>query len=36
MPIMAYAPRSAGARAYQDLTLEMMGADGWQIPDVGK
>jgi len=34
MPIMVYAPRSAGARAYQELTLEMMGADGWQIPGV--
>jgi chromosome partitioning protein len=32
MPIMAYSPRSAGARAYQSLTLEMMRADGWQIP----
>jgi chromosome partitioning protein len=32
-PIMAYAPRSAGARAYQKLTLEMIRADGWQIPN---
>jgi len=32
MPIMAYAPRSAGARAYQELTLEVLRADGWQIP----
>jgi chromosome partitioning protein len=34
MPIMAYAPRSAGARAYQNLTLEMIRADGWQIPGI--
>jgi chromosome partitioning protein len=34
MPIMAYAPRSAGARAYQTLTLEMIRADGWQVPKV--
>ena len=32
MPIMAYAPRSAGARAYQNLTLELLRTDGWQIP----
>ena len=32
MPIMAYAPRSAGARAYQNLTLELIRADGWQVP----
>jgi chromosome partitioning protein len=34
MPIMAYAPRSAGARAYQNLTLEVIRADGWQVPQV--
>jgi chromosome partitioning protein len=34
MPIMAYAPRSAGARAYQALTLEMIRADGWQVPEI--
>jgi chromosome partitioning protein len=34
MPIMAYAPRSAGARAYQNLTLEVIRADGWQIPEM--
>ena len=33
MPIMAYAPRSAGARAYQNLTLEVIRADGWQVPE---
>jgi chromosome partitioning protein len=31
-PIMDYAPRSAGARAYQNLTLEILRKDGWQIP----
>jgi chromosome partitioning protein len=34
LPIMAYAPRSAGARAYQNLTLEVIRADGWQVPEV--
>jgi chromosome partitioning protein len=33
-PIMAYAPKSAGARAYQSLTLEILRADGWRIPQV--
>jgi len=32
-PIMAYAPASTGARAYQKLTLEILRADGWQFPD---
>jgi chromosome partitioning protein len=31
-PIMAYAPKSAGARAYQSLTVEILRADGWRIP----
>ncbi|MFN2155036.1 MAG: ParA family protein [Anaerolineae bacterium] len=31
-PIMAYAPASSGARAYQNLTVELLRADGWQIP----
>jgi chromosome partitioning protein len=31
-PIMAYAPKSAGARAYQSLTLEILRSDGWRIP----
>jgi chromosome partitioning protein len=31
-PIMAYAPKSAGARAYQSLTLEVLRSDGWRIP----
>ena len=34
MPIMQYAPRSAGARAYQNLTLEVIRADGWQVPEI--
>jgi chromosome partitioning protein len=34
LPIMAYAPRSAGARAYQNLTLEVIRADGWKIPGI--
>jgi len=33
MPIMAYAPSSAGARAYQNLTLEVIRADGWKVPE---
>jgi len=31
-PIMSYAPSSSGARAYQSLTVEILRADGWQIP----
>ena len=31
-PIMAYAPSSPGARAYQSLTVEILSADGWQFP----
>ena len=31
-PIMAYAPTSAGALAYQDLTVEILRADGWRFP----
>ena len=31
-PIMAYAPSSPGARAYQSLTVEILTADGWQFP----
>jgi chromosome partitioning protein len=31
-PIMAYAPQSAGARAYQSLTIEILRADGWRMP----
>jgi chromosome partitioning protein len=31
-PIMAYAPKSAGARAYQSLTIEILRTDGWRIP----
>jgi chromosome partitioning protein len=31
-PIMAYAPTSSGARAYQSLTLEILRSDGWRIP----
>jgi chromosome partitioning protein len=31
-PIMAYDPRSTGARAYQSLTLEILRSDGWQSP----
>jgi len=31
-PIMAYAPRCAGALAYQSLTLEILRTDGWQFP----
>ena len=31
-PIMAYAPTSAGARAYQSLTVEILRSDGWRIP----
>ena len=31
-PIMDYAPKSAGARAYQSLTLEILRSDGWRIP----
>jgi chromosome partitioning protein len=33
-PIMAYAPKSAGARAYQSLTLEILRSDGWRIAQV--
>jgi chromosome partitioning protein len=31
-PIMAYAPRSTGARAYQELTVEILRRDGWRFP----
>jgi chromosome partitioning protein len=31
-PIMDYAPKSAGARAYQGLTVEILRMDGWRIP----
>jgi len=31
-PIMAYSPSSSGARAYQNLTVELLRGDGWQIP----
>jgi chromosome partitioning protein len=31
-PIMAYAPTSTGAQAYQSLTVELLRADGWQFP----
>lgn len=31
-PIMDYAPRSAGARAYQSLTVELLRSDGWTLP----
>jgi chromosome partitioning protein len=31
-PIMAYAPSSTGARAYQGLTVELLRGDGWHIP----
>jgi chromosome partitioning protein len=31
-PIMAYAPTSTGARAYQSLTVEILQGDGWQFP----
>jgi len=31
-PIMAYGPSSPGARAYQNLTVEILSADGWQFP----
>ena len=31
-PIMSYAPSSSGARAYQSLTVEILRADGWQMP----
>ena len=34
-PIMAYAPRSAGARAYQSLTVELLRGDGWRLPGEG-
>jgi chromosome partitioning protein len=33
-PIMAYAPRCPGARAYQSLTLEILRSDGWKYPPV--
>jgi chromosome partitioning protein len=32
-PIMAYAPSSTGARAYQKLTVEILRADGWKPPE---
>lgn len=32
-PIMAYAPTSPGAAAYQNLTVEVLRGDGWQFPD---
>jgi chromosome partitioning protein len=32
-PIMAYAPSSTGARAYQKLTVEILRTDGWKIPE---
>jgi chromosome partitioning protein len=35
-PIMAYASKSAGARAYQNLTLEILRSDGWRIPSGAK
>ncbi len=33
-PIMVYSPSSSGARAYQNLTVELLRGDGWQIPKV--
>ena len=33
-PIMAYAPTSSGARAYQSLTAEILRRDGWQLQDL--
>jgi len=32
-PVMEYAPKSAGALAYQNLTLEVLRTDGWQFPE---
>jgi chromosome partitioning protein len=31
-PIMDYAPRSSGAVAYQNLTVEILKTDGWRFP----
>ena len=31
-PIMDYAPHSSGARAYQNLTVELLRSDGWALP----
>ncbi|MBN1933964.1 MAG: ParA family protein [Anaerolineae bacterium] len=31
-PIMDYDPKSAGARAYQTLTVELLRGDGWKLP----
>ncbi len=31
-PIMDYSPQSNGARAYQNLTVEILKADGWKLP----
>ena len=31
-PIMDYAPRSAGALAYQSFTVELLRSDGWTLP----
>lgn len=33
-PIMDYDPKSAGARAYQTLTVELLRGDGWKLPAV--
>jgi chromosome partitioning protein len=35
-PIMTYAPTSAGARAYQSLTVEILREDGWRFPEERK
>ena len=32
-PIMAYAHKSTGARAYQSLTVEILRTDGWRLPE---
>ncbi len=35
-PIMDYDPKSAGARAYQTLTVELLRGDGWKLPAAAK
>jgi len=35
-PIMDYDPTCAGARAYQNLTVELLRADGWRLPEAKK